>query len=410
MRRPRILLWLIIFLAAASIFINSSNKFSFRKGLDLEGGTSITLKADMKNVPPGSEGTALSSAKIIIENRTNALGVSEAVIQTVKTGKDYRLLVELPGVSYENAISLIQAVGKLEFREEVSATSSAAVPYELTKETGLTGADLKDATPTFDSSTGKPVVSFRVADKSQDKFANVTQSLIGKPMVIYLDKQFISAPVVQSSIRDNGQITGNFTQEGTKQLASYLNAGALPVPLSELDHHSIGATLGQDSLNKSFFAGAIGFVIIVGFMMLNYGKLGGIASIALTLYVLIVLSIFRLSAFGNFPYPITLTLSGIAGFILSIGMAVDANILIFERIKEEERSGKGKETAIELGFSRAFPSIRDSNFSSIITSAVLYEFGTGPVKGFALVLALGVLVSMFSAIVVTRTLLRFIYR
>ncbi|HZQ29750.1 MAG TPA: protein translocase subunit SecD [Patescibacteria group bacterium] len=413
MRRPRYLLWLIIFLAISSLLIQLplnnpfSNKFKFKKGLDLEGGTSITLLADMKDIPPDQRDNALESAKFVIERRINIFGVSEPLVQTAKA-QDYRVIVELPGVPLNQALGLVGRTAKLEFREVVQATTSAFIPYENTNPTGLTGADLKDASPSFDSSTGKPVVSFRVADKSQDQFANVTQSLIGKPMVIYLDQQFISAPVVQSSIRDSGQITGNFTQEGTKQLADYLNAGALPIPFSILSSREVGPSLGQISLQKSLFAGGIGFIIVVLFMIFNYGKLGGIASLALTLYVLLVLSIFKLSSAS--PYGITLTLSGIAGFILSIGMAVDANILIFERMKEEERQGRGKENAIELGFSRAFPSIRDSNISSIITSAVLYEFGTGPVKGFALVLAIGVLVSMFSAIVVTRTLLRFIYR
>lgn len=413
MRRPRFLLWLIIFLAIASILIQLpiknplNEKLKFRLGLDLEGGTSITLLADMKDVPPDQRDNAIDAAKTVIERRVNLIGASEPLVQTVKA-KDYRILVELPGIPLSEALKVVGTTGKLEFRKVVQATSSANIPYQYTAPTGLTGSDLQDAQPSFDSNTGAPVVLFKVATQSQDKFASVTQSLIGKPMVMYLDQQFISAPVVQSSIRDNGQITGRFTQDETKQLATYLNAGALRVPLSVLGSREVGPTLGQISLQKSLFAGAIGFFIVVLFMIINYGKLGGIASLALILYVLLVLSIFKLSSAS--PYGITLTLSGIAGFILSIGMAVDANILIFERIKEEQRAGKGKETAIELGFSRAFPSIRDSNFSSIITSAVLYEFGTGPVKGFALVLAIGVLVSMFSAIVVTKTLLRFIYR
>lgn len=408
MRQPRATLWIIVFLTIASIIIQLPflKQFQFRKGLDLAGGTSITLKADMSKISSDQRDTALDSAKNVIERRINTFGVSEPIIQTAKD-KDYRIIVEFPGVSYEQAIGLVQAKGELEFREVLKATTSAVL-FEDTKETGLTGTDLKDATPAFDTQTGQPIVSFRVADQSQDKFARITQSLIGKQMGIYLDKQYISAPVVQASIRDSGQITGGFTAEATKEFSKLLNAGALPVPLTELAHRTVGPSLGIDSLHKSLLAGALGFLIIVLFMSILYGRLGILASVALVIYVLTVLSIFKLSNLT--PYGITLTLSGIAGFILSIGMAVDANILIFERMKEEERRGRDKDVAIELGFSRAFPSIRDSNISTLITSAVLYNFGTGPVRGFALVLAIGVLVSMFSAIVVTRTFLRFIYK
>jgi len=410
MKTPRLTLWFIVLLTIVCIFIQLplNKNLHFRKGLDLEGGTSITLQADMKNIPPDQRNVALDSAKNVIERRTNAFGVSEPIIQTAKAKDDYRIIVEFPGISYEQAIGLVQAVGKLEFREVTKATSSATIPYEATRETGLTGADLKDAQPSFDTNTGQPIVLFRIADKSQEKFAAVTEKLKGKQMAIYLDRQFISAPVVQSSIRDSGQITGNFTQEGVKEFAKLLNAGALPVPVSELGHNTVGPTLGIESLKKSLFAGILGFAIIVSFMSVLYKKLGILASLALSLYVLIFLSIFKLSSIT--PYGITLTLSGIAGFILSIGMAVDANILIFERMKEEERSGRTKELSINLGFSRAFPSIRDSNVSTIITSLVLYQFGTGQVRGFALVLAIGVLVSMFSAIVVTRTLIRIFYK
>ncbi len=408
MNQPRATLWIIVFLTIAAIIIQLPflKQLQFRKGLDLAGGTSITLKADMKNIPISQRDTALTAAKNVIERRVNVIGVSEPLIQTAKA-QDYRIIVELPGVPLQEAMNLVGTKGKLEFREVLKATSSA-IPYEDTKETGLTGADLKDATPAFDSQTGQPIVSFRMQDKSQDKFAKATQKLIGKQMAIFLDKQYISAPVVQSSIRDSGQITGGFTIDATKQLATYLNAGALPIPLSVLSSRTVGPTLGLSSLEKSLFAGVLGFVIIVLFMSILYGRLGILASVALIIYVLINLSIFKLSNLT--PYGITLTLSGIAGFILSIGMAVDANILIFERMKEEERRGRDKDVAIELGFSRAFPSIRDSNISTLITSAVLYNFGTGPVRGFALVLAIGVLVSMFSAIVVTRTFLRFIYK
>ncbi|HYM65007.1 MAG TPA: protein translocase subunit SecD, partial [Candidatus Sulfotelmatobacter sp.] len=240
-------------------------------------------------------------------------------------------------------------------------------------------------------------------------FAEITQRLIGKRLAIILDNQLIEAPSVnQAILTGDAVITGGFTIDTANQLSTQLNAGALPVPLSVLSSSVIEPTLGASSLGKSLFAGILGFIIIVVFMSFLYGRLGMIASVALTLYTLFVLGIFKLSSIT--PYGITLTLSGIAGFILSIGMAVDANILIFERMKEELRAGKPVVTAIELGFSRAWTSIRDSNISTLITSFVLYEFGTGIVKGFALVLAIGVLVSMFSAVVVTRTFLRLIYK
>lgn len=406
MKNPRLTLWLILLLTVISILIQLplKNNLHFRKGLDLEGGTSITLKADMKDIPPNQRDTALNAAKAVLEARVNVFGVSEPVIQTVKVDNDYRIVVEQPGTSLEDALRLVK-VAKLEFREV--AIPSGVLTFDNTKPTGLTGSDLQDAQPSTDSTTGSPVVLFRVKSQSQDKFASVTQRLIGKRMAIFIDNAAISAPTVQSSIRDSGQITGVSSNEAVN-LAKYLNVGALPVPLTPLEHNTISATLGTSSLQKSLFAGALGFLIIVLFMSILYGRLGILACFALSLYVLFVLSIFKVSSIT--PYGITLTLSGIAGFILSIGMAVDANILIFERMKEEERLGRDKNTAIEFGFTRAFPSIRDSNVSTIITSAVLYQFGTGPVKGFALVLAIGVIVSMFSAIVVTRTFIRSFYK
>lgn len=409
--KPRFLLFIIILLTLLSTIINIPNispDLKFRKGLDLEGGTSITFKANMSEIPTTSRDAALESAREVIEQRVNIFGVSEPIIQTAKTEGDYRIIVELPGITnLSEAVELVGQTAKLEFREVQTATDSAVV-YDDTLETGLTGADLKDAQASFDPTTGTPVVLFRITDQSQTKFFEATTKLRGKQMAIFLDKNFISAPVVQEGIRDSGQITGNFTTEGTKQFATLLNAGALPVSLETLESQVIGPTLGVESLQKSLFAGIVGLIIIVFFMTASYGKLGVLASTALLLYTLLVLAIFKVSSLT--PYGITLTLSGIAGFILSIGMAVDANILIFERMKEELRAGKGKELATELGFQRAWTSIRDSNFSTIITSVILIMFGTGIVKGFAIVLIVGVLVSMFSAIVVTRTLIRLTFK
>jgi len=409
--KPRILLWLIVLLTLLSVIINLPGihpDLKFRRGLDLEGGTSITLKADMSEVDSSARDSALESAKTVIEQRINIFGVSEPVIQTAKTEGDYRIIVELPGITnLSEAVELVGKTAKLEFREVQTATTSAII-YDETIPTGLTGADLKDAQASFDPTTGSPVVLFRVTDASQNKFFEATQKLIGKQMAIFLDNNFISAPVVQEAIRDNGQITGNFTTEETREFATLLNAGALPVSLTTLQTQVIGPTLGVESLKKSLFAGIVGFVIIVFFMTASYGRLGILASAALLLYTLFILSIFKISSLT--PYGITLTLAGIAAFILSIGMAIDANILIFERMKEELRKGLGREPATELGFQRAWPSIRDSNISSIITALILINFGTSIVKGFAVVLLIGVLVSMFSAIVVTRTLIRLAYK
>lgn len=444
-KSPRFLFWFIVFLTVGAILIDlpatipvsfnftvplidkkiSFNKtfsgfspnisignfnfqkvFIFRKGLDLEGGTSITLKADMKDIPADQQATALDSAKNVIERRINFLGVSEPVIQTASGNNDYRIIVELPGVTNINqAVSLVGTTAKLEFRSlQPEATLSAyLIPYEATNTIGLSGSDLENAQASFDQQTGSPVVLFRIAGNSQTKFYDATQKLIGKQMAICLDQQCFSAPTVQQAIRDSGQISGGFTIEQARQLAQQLNAGALPVPLSILEQRTVGATLGQSSLQKSLFAGIIGFIVIVLFMVVIYGRLGVIASLALILYTLFVLALFKL-------IPVTLTLAGIAGFILSIGMAVDANILIFERMREEIRRGRPREVVLELGFSRAWTSIRDSNISSIITALILFQFGTGIVRGFALTLLLGVLVSMFSAIVVTRTFLRMMYK
>jgi preprotein translocase subunit SecD len=383
---------------------------TFREGLDLKGGTSLILKADMKNISSSQRNAALNSAKTVIENRVNLFGVSEPLVQTsVSNNNDYRVIVEIPGLTDINQIrSLIGTTAQLTFWEQTGTVSATLDPANF-KKTNLTGADIKETSVAFSQNTGKPEVQLVFTSQGAKKFAEITKRNVGKRLAIALDNQFIEAPTVnQAILAGNAVIEGNFTVETANQLSTQLNAGALPVPLSILSSSVIEPTLGSSSLAKSLFAGAFGFIIIVIFMTVLYGRLGVIASIALTLYTLFVLGLFKLSSVT--PYGITLTLSGIAGFILSIGMAVDANILIFERMKEELRQGKPRETAIELGFSRAWTSIRDSNISTLITSFVLYEFGTGMVKGFALVLAIGVLVSMFSAIVVTRTFLRLVYK
>lgn len=404
-----------------------SNRLAFRKGLDLEGGTSVTLKAEMTGIPENQRDNALDAAKDVIERRINFFGVSEPVIQTAKVSNEHRINVEIPGVTdTDEAIKLIGKTAKLTFWEEgqvatesalLTATEAAKLASESgvplgiirgfgpgAKKTDLTGADLKQANVTFDPSTGNPQVALEFNSKGSKKFADITKRNIGKSVAIALDDQVITAPSVNEAIfGGSAVISGNFTTQEAKNLQIQLNAGALPISLSIIRQSATGASLGEASLQKSLFAGVIGFGIIVIFMVVLYGRLGIVASLALVVYTLIVLALFRL-------IPVTLTLAGIAGFILSIGVAVDANILIFERMKEEMRRGLSHEKAVELGFSRAWPSIRDSNISSIITSAILYYFGTAIVKGFAFTLAIGVIVSMFSAITVTRTLLRWIYK
>jgi len=441
-KTPRHLLWLIIGLTILAIFINLpkisnihfANKtfnfdpnsifstlkinkvLTFREGLDLKGGTSLVLQANMKNISSAQKTAALNSAKTIIENRVNLFGVSEPLVQTsVANNNDYRIIVEIPGLTDVNQIrNLIGTTAQLTFWEEV-ASSSATSPAMINangvrlKQTNLTGSDISQTNVSFSQNNGKPEVQLVFTSAGAKKFAEITQRLVGKRLAIVLDNQIIEAPTVnQAILGGNAVIEGGFTTDTATQLSTELNAGALPVPLSILSSSIIEPTLGSTSLVKSLLAGALGFIIIVIFMTVLYGRLGVIASVALTLYTLFVLGLFKLSSIT--PYGITLTLSGIAGFILSIGMAVDANILIFERMKEELRQGKPRAVAIELGFSRAWTSIRDSNISTLITSFVLYMFGTGMVKGFALVLAIGVLISMFSAIVVTRTFLRLIYK
>ncbi len=273
--------------------------------------------------------------------------------------------------------------------------------------TGLTGKNLKNAAVSFQNQgLSEPQVSLKFDDEGTKLFAEITKKNLQKTVAIYLDGQPISAPRVQAEIT-NGEavITGNFTSQEAKDLVKRLNEGALPVPINLISQQSVEASLGQISLQKSLKAGIIGLVLVIIFMLVYYRFLGLIASFALLIYAAIMVSIFKLSAFS--PWQITLTLPGIAGFILSIGMAVDANILIFERTKEEIKKGRNVLGAIEEGFKRAWTSIRDGNVSSIITSLILIEMGAGFVKGFAVTLVIGVLVSMFTAVVITRTLLKF---
>ncbi len=387
----------------------------YRLGLDLQGGTRLIYSVDMKNVPKAEQDTAFESARNVIERRVNFFGVTEPTIQSLKLPNDYRIVIELPGASdIGQAVELIGQTAQLSFweggeikeGESVATPPAGLYPYGLAElyknkpvKTNLTGKDLKKAQVVFGSQNGTPQVQVDFTPQGTKYFADITKRNVGKPVAIVLDQTPITWPNVQQPILNGSAvISGNFTQEIAKRLAIQLNAGALPAPLHIIGQTSVGPSLGIASLKNSLFGGALGFISIMIFMTYLYKKEGIIASLALSIYAIITLFIFKV-------IPVTLTLAGVAGFVLSIGMAVDANILIFERMKEELRLGKPRDIAQRLGFKRAWTSIRDSNASSLITCAILFYFGSGSVRGFALTLAIGILVSMFSAIVVTRNLL-----
>ncbi len=386
---------------------------SYKLGLDLQGGTQLTYKVDMTDVRRDQQNDAFESARDVIERRVNYLGVSEPTIQTVKIANDYRMIIDLPGMSnVSQAISLIGQTAQLTFwegsKQKAPTSTSQTDPliYGLGQilgsyplPTALTGKDLQKATVVFDKTTSKPQVQLQFTRQGTKYFDEITKRNIGKVVAIALDNQVVSAPVVQTEI-PNGTavITGTFSTDVAKNLSIALNAGALPAPLEVIAQKSVGPSLGISSLHKSMFAALIGFLSIIFFMTYIYRKEGVIACAALFMYTVITLFIYKM-------IPVTLTLAGIAGFILSIGMAVDANILIFERMREELRHGKPRDIAMKNGFSRAWTSIRDSNITSIITCFILFYFGSGIVRGFALTLFLGIIVSMFSAITITRNLL-----
>lgn len=387
----------------------------YKLGLDLQGGTRLIYNVDMKGIQKNDQDSAFESARNVIEKRINFFGVTEPTIQSLKLPNEYRIVVELPGASdVTSALDLIGRTAQLTFWEggEIKKGENIATPpagmypfglAELYKnkplKTSLTGKDLKKASVVFGSQNGTPQVQLDFTPQGAKYFADITKRNVGKQVAIVLDEFPISAPVVQQAIlTGNAVISGSFTTEAAKNLAIQLNAGALPAPLKIIGQTTVGPSLGIESLKKSLLGGLLGFISVIIFMCYLYKKEGVLASVALVIYTIMVLFVFKI-------IPVTLTLAGVAGFILSIGMAVDANILIFERMREELRSGKTRTTALRLGFSRAWSSIRDSNISSLITCFILFQFGSGLVRGFALTLAIGILISMFSAIVVTRNLL-----
>jgi preprotein translocase subunit SecD len=408
-----------------------------RLGLDLRGGLQTLLEADLPADATVSS-SDLDITKTILENRANALGVSEVVMQSAPPR---RIVAEFPGVSNpEEVVAALQQTGLLEFVEmgttplnpgdsvvtqpctvdesglsvaptpDPSAATATPEPTATTDTatsttvycTVMTGAALDTVTVT-QGTLGAYQIAFELKTTSAQLFADYTGAHIGQYLAIVLDKKIISAPQIDAKIdAGRGIISGNFTQDSANTLAVQLRYGSLPVPVKVVESRSVGPTLGAESVRRSVIAGVIGLVIVILFMVLYYRLPGFIAAVALLMYALVSLMLFKL-------IPVVLTLPGIAGFILSIGMAVDANILIFERLKEELRAGRTLHQAIDLGWKRAWSSIRDSNFSTLITCAILFAFGNtfgaSMVKGFSVTLALGVLVSLFTAIIVTRTFL-----
>jgi preprotein translocase subunit SecD len=391
-------------------------------GLDLKGGSHLVYKADLsKKDPEQTDEDAMRGVIDKIERRVNSYGVTDPVIQ--KLGTD-QVLVQLPGITdVEEALELIGKTAELDFRElppeeqaEQPAEGEAGqedIQWVKATATGsdgnekvLTGAYLEDAQVVLDPQTNEPQVRIEWNEVGALLFGQITERNLQKPLAIFLDDELISAPTVQAVIEDVGVITG-LTLEEARLLAIQLTSGALDVPLDIIQEKDVDATLGADSIRKSLIAGAIGLALVVLFMILYYRIYGFIAVIALLIYGAILLAIFKL-------VPITLTLPGVAALILSIGMAVDANVLIFERMKEELRAGRTIGAAVENGFNRAWPAIRDSNITTFIACIVLWWFGgtlgAFMVRFFAITLFIGVALSMFSAIVVTRTFLRFVVR
>jgi protein-export membrane protein SecD len=407
---------------------STGNLMGLKLGLDLQGGTQVMLEAELAEGQTLSPG-AMETAKTIVENRVNALGVSEAIVQMQG---DNRIIAELPGVNNpDQAVATIRSTGQLEFVDPqgielaqgmiINTTNRptavadaqagiaagtqdpALVPYpDVVFETVMTGDVLSAATARADQ-FGSYEIAFMLTSAGSEQFYNYTSAHIGQQMAIVLDGVVLSAPVINAAINDQGVITGQFTRDEAESLGVQMQYGALPVPLQLVDIRTIGATLGQDSVRSSLIAGIVGILAVMIFMVAMYRVPGLIANLALICYVIFNLALYKL-------VPVTLTLAGIAGFILSVGMAVDANVLIFERTKEELRSGRSPRLAIEAGFSRAWSAIIDGHVTTLISCLVLFTFGNtfgaSIVKGYAVTLAIGVVLSLFTAVFLTRVFMR----
>ncbi|MBI3046479.1 MAG: protein translocase subunit SecD [Candidatus Harrisonbacteria bacterium] len=412
MSSKSLLVLTLILTAAAGFFVYPQSPIAnqilpWRLGLDLVGGSQLIYEVDMSGVESGDRNSVMAGLRDVIERRVNLFGVSEPTVVVSKSGEAHRLLVELAGVQDINeAIRLIGETPFL-FFSEVEEPLKEAVKKEGSEAaspkfipTELTGRYVKKAQLIFDRVSGQPQIFLEFNGEGAKIFETLTEKNTGKPLAIFLDDNLISAPVVSEKISGGrAQITGQFTLPEAKKLVERFNAGALPAPIKLVNQQTIGASLGQDSFQKMAWAGIYGTLAVLLFMALYYRRFGLFAAVALIIYVVLALAVFKV-------FSVTMTLAGIAGFILSIGMAVDANVLIFERTKEEMNRGLAVAAALDSGFERAWTSIRDSNFTTIITAIILFYFTSSFVKGFALTLLIGVLVSMFTAITVTRTLLR----
>ena len=415
-----------------STTIDADSSHPFRLGLDLAGGSHLVYEADVSGLEPTEVPELMQTLRDVIERRVNVFGVSEPIVQVeqssfVTDGRRERLVVELPGVSdVDEAIKEIGKTPLLEFRlidyeaaaqeqaiaenllEVATGTTDTATTSaeeaEVYIDTGLTGRYLTRAELVFGQSHGgglsnEPIVSIKFDKQGGDLFEEITRANVGEQLAIFLDGAVVSAPVINEAISGGSAIiSGNFTPDEARELVRNLNFGALPVAIELVTTQTIGASLGEGILEKGVRAGVIGLSLVIIFMLVWYRLPGSVASISLLIYAATMLALFKL-------IPVTLTAAGLAGFILSVGMAVDANILVFERMKEEYRAGKHSRDAARLGFKRAWSAIRDGNITSLLSAVVLFWFGTSIVKGFALVFGIGVMVSMFTAIMVTRTLL-----
>jgi len=413
LRYSAVLILITAVAVGAFVYFTNSGRFAFKLGLDLSGGTHLVYSANTSGIPEGQVSDAMHALQEVIERRINAFGVGEPVIQTQQGGAlgsgEYRLIVELPGVTDVNqAIAMIGQTPTLEFKlvrqgqEQATTLPNGEANPAAFEDTGLTGAYLRSAALQFggnNSLASTPTVLVNFNDEGTKLFSDITGKYAGRLLAIFLDGKLLSAPVIQERI-ENGSavISGSFTAQQAKDLATNLNLGALPVPITLASTQSIGATLGDEAARAGVMAGVVGFLVLSVFMILWYRLPGLIAVVALGVYVILMLALFKL-------IPVVLTAAGIAGFILSVGLAVDANILIAERMKEELGEGKSGPAAIREGFSRAWSAIRDSNIAHVIAAVILFWFGTSLIKGFALVFGLGVIVSMLSAITISRTFL-----
>lgn len=423
-RSKAVMLLAVVTIIGYFVYVSSlpGGTHPFRLGLDLSGGSHLVFSADVSKLDPADISSSMAALRDDVERRINTFGVGEPLVQTEQgaslSSKEnaYKLIVELPGVTNpDEAASIIGATPKLEFRiataadlkaheEKISSYTSTTTQeadfIALFKQTDLDGSMINRANLAFDPTTGSPQVSLNFNSEGRKLFSEITKSHIGDYIGIFLNDQLLQFPVVREEI-PNGQavISGGFTLEEAQTVVRNLNFGALPVPIKLISTQTIGPSLGAEAINGGVKSGIISFIIISIFLLVWYRLPGLVAVIALGVYVIIMLAIFKL-------IPVTLTAAGIAGFIITIGMAVDANILIFERMKEELARGRGVWDAMHEGFARAWLSIRDSNISSIITGIILYKFGsTSVITGFALVFIIGVLVSMFTALTASRIIL-----